>query len=227
MLNPVLQGADIAWSVKCRQEDMQQRAINNERRLIDDARRSVDVHAEQLKAVSHLSALIAGFAMVVMVEIQLPDRINFLLLLVYGATSASVVGLMLLAMLNCTVMLVAILKYDCVNRPIPYHAFWHTRCESDWRFAYQCFSLGVPLFMVVLAQIGWIVFSDGRGGDPYANYTTWIPATLVSAVAAVCVALWYLHLKAKWGRFNEDGTSKIVDPLGGYPNLEEPSLRHR
>ena len=68
MLNPVLQGADIAWSVKCRQEDMRQRAINNERRLIDDARRSVDVHAEQLKAVSHLSALIAGFAMVVMVS---------------------------------------------------------------------------------------------------------------------------------------------------------------
>jgi len=52
-----------------------------------------------------LSALIAGFAMVVMVEIQLPgnasivdgaapfatDQINFVLLLIYGGTCAAVV----------------------------------------------------------------------------------------------------------------------------------------
>ena len=63
-----LEVADMAWEVKCREEDMKQRSLSNERRLIDDARRSVDVHAEQLKAVSHLSALIAGFAMVVMVS---------------------------------------------------------------------------------------------------------------------------------------------------------------
>mmetsp|Transcript_25599 Transcript_25599/g.76864 ORF Transcript_25599/g.76864 Transcript_25599/m.76864 type:complete len:94 (+) Transcript_25599:164-445(+) len=67
-------------------------AVDNERRCVDDARRNVDEKAEQLKAVSHLSALIAGFAMVVMVEIQLPDKINFGLLIVYGTTSASVVS---------------------------------------------------------------------------------------------------------------------------------------
>ena len=53
-----------------------------------------------------MSALIAGFAMVVMVEIQLPgkcvsivdgaayfatDQINFVLLLIYGGTCAAVV----------------------------------------------------------------------------------------------------------------------------------------
>ena len=70
MARTLIQGADIAWQVKCRQEDMQQRAIDNERRSIDDARRSVDEKAEMLRAVSHLSALIAGFAMVVMVETQ-------------------------------------------------------------------------------------------------------------------------------------------------------------
>ena len=91
----------MAWSMKCRQEDLLQRSLNNERRAIDDARRFVDEKAEQLKAVSHLSALIAGFAMVVMVEIQLPDHISFALLLTYGASGAGVVGLMLLAMLNC------------------------------------------------------------------------------------------------------------------------------
>ena len=28
--------ADIAWEVKCREEDMRQRAVDNERRAIDD-----------------------------------------------------------------------------------------------------------------------------------------------------------------------------------------------
>lgn len=64
---------------------------------------------------------------------------------------------MLLAMLNCTMMLIAVMKYDCVNRPIPFDDFWQTRwpswsalrltaprCEADWRFSYRCFSLGMP-----------------------------------------------------------------------------------
>mmetsp|Transcript_16281 Transcript_16281/g.50373 ORF Transcript_16281/g.50373 Transcript_16281/m.50373 type:complete len:160 (+) Transcript_16281:395-874(+) len=152
--------------------------------------------------------------MVVMVEIQLPDKINFGLLIVYGTTSASVVGLMLLAMLNCTMMLIAILKYDSISRPIPYYTFWQTRCESDWRFAYRCFSLGVPMFMVVLAQIGWITFakySKERWGQvDHAN----IAAMAVTLVASVCLCLWYAHVKAKWGHFNVDGASKIIDPLG-------------
>ena len=54
----------------------------------------------RLKAISHLSALIGGFAMVVMVEITMPSNINFALLVIYGLTSSSVVGLMLLAVLN-------------------------------------------------------------------------------------------------------------------------------
>lgn len=60
--------ADMAWEVRCREEDMRQRALDNTRRLIDDARRAVDEKTEQLKAVSSLSALIAGFGMVVLVE---------------------------------------------------------------------------------------------------------------------------------------------------------------
>jgi len=85
-------------SPRTAQEDMRQRHIDNIRRSIDDARRSVDEkyelqcacgvasphpspnttprRAQQLKAISHLSALIAGFAMIVMVEIQLPDNLH-------------------------------------------------------------------------------------------------------------------------------------------------------
>ena len=34
--------ADMAWEVKCQEEDMKQRALENERHAIEDARRSVD-----------------------------------------------------------------------------------------------------------------------------------------------------------------------------------------
>lgn len=56
--------ADTAWEINCREEDLKYRAVENERREVDDARRAVNEKAEQLKAISGLSALVAGFAMV-------------------------------------------------------------------------------------------------------------------------------------------------------------------
>ena len=37
--------ADMAWEVKCREEDMKQRTLENTRHAIDDARRAVDEKA--------------------------------------------------------------------------------------------------------------------------------------------------------------------------------------
>ncbi|KAJ1460892.1 calcium release-activated calcium channel protein [Pelagophyceae sp. CCMP2097] len=207
--------ADMAWEVKCRQEDMRQRAIDNERRLIDDSRRAVDEKAEQLKTVSQISALLAGFAMVIMVEINLPNQISIILLTIYAITSSFVVGLMLLCTLNCTMMLIAILKYDCINRPMPFHDFWLTRCESDWRFAYRCFSWGVPLFMTVLAQMGWITFQK-YSDQKYSTYSKHgqlsrdVPACTVTFVALSCLALWYTHTSPKWSQFNLHSSRKFV-----------------
>jgi len=146
---------DMAWELRCREEDMRQRSIENIRRQIDDTRREVDERAECLNAVSHLSALISGFAMVVMIEVQLPSDLHIFQITLFGelrvfsnfstilmsymkftpcfhagATSAGVVSLMLIAMLNCTMMLIAILRYDCVQRDPPFDQFWATRCEG-------------------------------------------------------------------------------------------------
>lgn len=134
----VVEAMDMAWELRCREEDMRQRAMDNIRREIDDSRRQVDEKSQSLKAISHLSALIAGFAMVVMIEIQLPKGLHVVQITLFGATSAGVVGLMLVAMLNCTMMLLAILKYDCVRRQPSFESFWATRCEDDWRSAYWC-----------------------------------------------------------------------------------------
>ena len=154
----------MAWEVKCREEDMRQRSLENERRSIDDARRSVDEKSQQLKAISHLSALIAGFAMITLVEIQIDDDLDGWLTAIFGGTTAVVIGCMLLAMLNSTLMLVAILKYDCVKREVPFADFWRLRCEDDFLFSLRCFTRGIPVFMVVLGQVGCFWFGGWLRG---------------------------------------------------------------
>ena len=197
--------ADMAWEVKCRQEDMKQRALENERRAIDDARRSVDEKAQQLRAVGEQSALIAGFSMVVLVEVGIPNDLHPVLAVTFGCTTACVVSLMLIAMLNATYMLVAILRYDCVGREMPFREFWRKRCESDWKFALRAFGYGVPLFMCVLAQVGWVVFWDHDSARVYAS-------TSVTIIAFFTIALWYARTDRKWRHFLLSSEAKLRNP---------------
>mmetsp|Transcript_4546 Transcript_4546/g.6940 ORF Transcript_4546/g.6940 Transcript_4546/m.6940 type:complete len:228 (-) Transcript_4546:523-1206(-) len=200
--------ADIGWEIKCREEDLKQRALENERRAIDDARRSVDEKAEQLKALGQQSALIAGFAMVVMVEASIPEDLNEVLLVLYGASASMVVALMLISMLNATFILVAILRYDCVNREVPFAHFWHTRCETDFRLALILFSYGIPLFMFVLALLGWVIFWDHTNASVYAS-------SVVSVIAVGAMTVFYTHIQRKWGDFLINPEVMLYNPDAG------------
>jgi len=183
---------DMAWEVKCREEDMKHRAVENERRLIDDARRAVDEKSQQLKALSHLSALIAGFAMVVLVEISIPATFPGPLLLAFGVSASSVIAMMLVSMLNATLMLVAINKYDCIRREMPFVTFWRKRCEADFVFALRAFVLGVPVFICVLGLVGWTVFWDRT------TFYRMAGGSSVTAVAVATVVFWFSHTERKW-----------------------------
>ncbi|KAL9190618.1 hypothetical protein ACHAXT_000324 [Thalassiosira profunda] len=185
--------ADMAWEVKCREEDMKQRALENERHAIDDARRSVDEKAEQLKVLANQSALFAGFSMVVLVESNIPDDINVALLTFFGGVTASVIALMLISTLNSTYILVAILRYDCVNRPVPFDDFWRKRCEPDWKLALRTFSYGVPLFMSVVALVAWVTFWDSD--------SLYYSATVVTAIVLAVTMFWFGSTKRKWTDF--------------------------
>mmetsp|Transcript_10964 Transcript_10964/g.15979 ORF Transcript_10964/g.15979 Transcript_10964/m.15979 type:complete len:213 (-) Transcript_10964:224-862(-) len=193
MLSLIPDATNIAWETKCREEDMKQRALENERRAIDDARRAVDEKAQQLKSLSHQSALIAGFCMILIVEISIPDDLHPALLLSFGCTTAMVVSLMLTSMLNATFMLVAILRYDAVRRDVSFERFWKNHCEDDWKLALRAFVFGIPLFCLVLAQIGWVKlwnFSDG---------SSWIWASsCISVIAVSTVVLYLAHTERKW-----------------------------
>mmetsp|Transcript_9550 Transcript_9550/g.14058 ORF Transcript_9550/g.14058 Transcript_9550/m.14058 type:complete len:207 (-) Transcript_9550:54-674(-) len=182
----------VMWETKCRQEDMQQRALENERRAIDDARRAVDEKAQQLKSLSHQSALIAGFSMILIVEIEIPKNLHPAILILFGCTSALVVCLMLVSMLNATFMLVAILRYDTVEREMTFDKFWRTRCENDWKFALRAFVYGIPLFCLVLAQIGWVkLWNYDEQGWIYAS-------SCITAIALSTIMFFLTHTDRKW-----------------------------
>lgn len=102
-----------------RVQDIEQRTLENGRwvwlRFVEKNRRDVEEKAEQLKAVSNLAALIAGFAVVAFVELQFhelsdaPSQSESLIAL-YGVSTALTVGLNLNAMVLCSLMLSSILR---------------------------------------------------------------------------------------------------------------------
>lgn len=221
--------ADMAWEVKCREEDMKQRTLENTRHAIDDARRAVDEKAAQLKVLANQSALIAGFSMVAFVEINIASSVNGVVLTLFGATVSSVIALMLVSTLNATYMLVAILRYDCVAREVPFDEFWIKRCEPDWRMALRAFSCGIPLFMVVVALVAWIVF--------WEHDCLYYAASIVSGISVTLAVFWFASTERKWGNFlmmskakltiqyeeSEDNSSVPIDVVNGIvqPTVED------
>ncbi|KAL7504089.1 hypothetical protein ACHAXN_001791 [Cyclotella atomus] len=194
--------ADMAWEVKCREEDMKQRTLENTRHAIDDARRTVDEKAAQLKVLANQSALIAGFSMVAFVEINIASDVNGVVLTLFGAAVSSVIALMLVSTLNATYMLVAILRYDCVAREVPFDEFWIKRCEPDWKMALRAFSFGIPLFMVVVALVAWIVF--------WTHECRYYAASIVSGISFTLAVFWFSSTERKWKDFLMMTQAKIT-----------------
>eukprot|EP00850_Spirogloea_muscicola_P001746 SM000006S19511 [mRNA] locus=s6:1207303:1210332:+ [translate_table: standard] len=156
-----------------RAEDVEQRHVENARyvwsRFVEKNRRDVEEKSEQLKAISNVSALFAGFAVVTLTQFnfQYSDT-HLYLVAIYGILTATTVGLMTLSMVTCTLILGSILKNgkNYVNEdaeedfmfrckdfvegyavgqkpPAPrrtFEAFWDYRCEEDWRRAFSFFT---------------------------------------------------------------------------------------
>lgn len=143
--------------------------------------------------------------MVVLVEIQMPGNVGTTLLIVFAVTTSLVVAFMLVAMLNATWTMVAILRYDCVTREVPFEEFWRKRCQSDFIFTLRVFSYGAPLFMCVLAELGWVLYWNHEGA--------WLIASpLVTAVALCSMIFWFSHTDRKWSDFLMNPEVKLFHP---------------
>lgn len=176
-----------AW----RQADLEQRELENARylwnRCVEKNRRDVEERSEQLKAISNLSALIAGFALVSFLQFDFhPDAASEGVQLAFGLTTALTVLLEGNAMVICSLIHASILKIgrsyvssqeeaDFMARarqfaasyrpgdrpPAPrrnFQAHWQYACEGQWRIAFLMFSSGVPVWFANMALAAWIKF---------------------------------------------------------------------
>jgi hypothetical protein len=99
-------------------------------------------------------------------------------------------------------MLVAILRYDCVAREVPFDEFWIKRCEPDWKMALRAFSFGIPLFMVVVALVAWIVF--------WTHECRYYAASIVSGISFTLAVFWFSSTERKWKDFLMMTQAKIT-----------------
>ena len=68
--------------------------LEREKRVhkLDHEKRIIDARHKQLCAISQISALLTGFSMITMTEINLPSDVNDILLVFFGGFSATVVS---------------------------------------------------------------------------------------------------------------------------------------
>ena len=109
----------------------------------------------------------------------------------YGAVASTTVAIMLISMLKSTYILVAILRYDCVDRDVAFHEFWRLRCAKDFSMALSLFSYGVPLFMLMLGFLGWVVFWEHEEARVYS-------ASIVSLISFITMVFFFVRIQSKW-----------------------------
>ncbi|KAE8876211.1 hypothetical protein PF005_g15629 [Phytophthora fragariae] len=177
--------------------------LERERRVVklENEKRIIDARRRQLAAVSQMSALLAGFTMSTIVEVQIAKSTSQPVMIAYGAVCALEFIVMLMCMLTCTALLLALTRFvthtlegevhalssmelDVVS---PFYGWWLSKCEREWIMAYHLFRLGLSLFLAQVALLGWAVFGE------------WVAAA--SCMTALCVlALAYLELRvaSRW-----------------------------
>lgn len=234
--------ADLSWREReatfmdqqssWRKEDVEQRHLENARvlwaRIVERNRRDVEEKSEQLKAISTLAALIAGFALSAFLQFDFCDFQDSTgaALPLFGISLALTVGLETLCVIICSLMLVSVFKtgkryvsdeeeaefmarcrdfirdYRLGDRPpAPRSSFaihWTQRCEQSWRRAFMAFVLGIPALYINLAVAAWIKFDRSMAAA--------ISTTVVLALSLVAMAFFH----RKW-------TSHILETVISDP----------
>lgn len=134
--------------------------LERERRVakLEAEKRAIDARHRQLSALAQLAALLAAFSMVTIVEVNVPSDLGHVVLLAYGVVACLEFICMLLAMLICTLLLLAVTRFvthtlDAEVRALsaaeldlvsPFSAWWLHKCEHEWLLAYRLFRTGGP-----------------------------------------------------------------------------------
>eukprot|EP00884_Botryococcus_braunii_P013083 jgi/Botrbrau1/21776/Bobra.0190s0004.1 len=227
----------VSHEERWRAEDNEQKALENARRLwkrfVLQTRRDVEERSEQVRNLSTLSALVAGFAVASFLEFNfdvtiVPDG----LLIAYGITTALVAAMNMLSMASCQLLSASLLKMpeiyvstaeearfilQCRHFALRYgegrapphprrdfNKLWAARCKGEWQRAFWLFTTGIPLFLLNMALAAWIKFEF------------YPPAAIVMAVVIFLALVVLLAMECHWLRNVHSKTKKTQKlELGG------------
>jgi len=160
-----------------------------------------DLSKAQLKASSRTSALLSGFAMIALVELQYTDTTPKPLLIILGVVTTLLVSVHLLALMMSTCLLPYIEANGC-TQDSP-HIKLKFYIELSWLFS-TC--IGLLLFLV---EIGVILFVKFNAiGYTFAAYVT--TGMLVPVVIIFTVISYLIH-RSRLTHTIERVNDKVVD----------------
>uniref|UniRef100_A0A8R1HQC6 Protein orai n=1 Tax=Caenorhabditis japonica TaxID=281687 RepID=A0A8R1HQC6_CAEJA len=176
-----------------------------------------DLSKAQLKASSRTSALLAGFAMVCLVELQYDQSTSKPLLIVLGVVTSLLVSVHLLALMMSTCILPYMEATGC-TQDSP-HLKLKFYIDLSWLFS-TC--IGLLLFLVEIGVIFYVKFT--AVGYPTAGYIT---TAMLVPVGIVFVVFSYLIHKSRvshsLGRF-KDKVDTMKQFLDVEANLQKSSM---
>merc|ERR1711962_1195326 len=151
----------------------------------------------KLKASSRTSALLSGFAMVAMVEIQISDEIPQSLLIAFAVCTVLLIAVHMLALMISTCILPNVEAVANLHLQTPStvfespHAKMGKIIELAWGFSTV---LGILLFLVEIMIISWVKFYSV---DQTHTMAAWVATGLLIPIIFVFIAFaahFYLKL---------------------------------
>ncbi|KAK7602526.1 hypothetical protein V9T40_008115 [Parthenolecanium corni] len=150
--------------------------------------RKLQLSKAKLKASSKTSALLSGFAMVAMVEVNLntPNRVPTWMLITFTICTTLLVGVHMLALMISTCILPTVDAVCSLNSVNLVHESPHERLhwyiETAWAFSTL---LGLILFLFEIAILCWVKFYEVSQPAAWAACVVLIPVLILFIVFAL------------------------------------------
>ena len=161
---------------------------------VEQKERMVDLKCRALKSIANLSALVAGFTIVMFIELSVEETVPDWLVITYAATTSLEVAIMAMVMVQATLLLTCITLISMQhNDKKGFFQFWKNQCERQWKFTLFLFALGSFLFLLTLSFSACVKF-----------YSTPGAYMVVIAICAASAMLWMYNWYV-WGVYLYQG----------------------
>ena len=161
---------------------------------VEQKERMVDLKCRALKSIANLSALVAGFTIVMFIELSVEENVPHWLVTLYAFTTALEVAIMAMVMVQATLLLTCITLISMQhNDKKGFFQFWKNQCEGQWKFTLFLFACGSFLFLLTVSFSACVKF--------YSIPNAYI---VVIAICAASAILWIYNWSV-WGVYLYQG----------------------